>query len=143
MIEQAPHRMGRETAHRRFLRIGIDALVVALVALNWIATQLVAAALHYPPFFMGRIVGGIYQPFAWWWWQYHWPRNSVQLGHSIIPLERAWTLCHHIVFYPAISIVVIGAVVSGLLLKTRGAADLYGAAAWGEAADAKETDLLW
>ena len=116
MIEQAPHRMGRETPHRRFLRIGIDALVAALVLLNWVATQLVAAALSYPPFFMGRIVGRIYQPFAWWWWQYYWPHNSVQIGDSIIPLERAWTLCQHIVFYPAIAIVIVGGIISGLLL---------------------------
>ena len=98
MIEQAPHRMGRETPHRRFLRIGIDTLVAALVLLNWVVTQLLAAALIYPPFFMGRIVGRIYQPFAWWWWQYYWPHNSVQIGHSIIPLDRAWRLCDRIVF---------------------------------------------
>jgi hypothetical protein len=33
---------------------------VLLVLLNWIATQLVAAALHYPPFLMGRIIGHVY-----------------------------------------------------------------------------------
>jgi hypothetical protein len=143
MIEQAPHRMGRETPHRRFIRLGIDALVVALVALNWLATQLVAAALHYPPFFMGRIMGHLYQPFAWWWWQYYWPRNSVQIGDSIIPLERAWTLCQHIVFYPAIAIVIVGGIISGLLLKSRGPADLHGSASWGDATEAKKVGLLW
>ena len=64
MIEQAPHRMGRETPHRRFLRIGIDTLVAALVLLNWVATQLVAAALSYPPFFMGRIMGHLLSAFC-------------------------------------------------------------------------------
>ena len=119
MIEQAPHRMGRETPHRRFMRLGIDALVVALVALNWLATQLVAAALDYPPFFMGRIMGHLYQPFAWWWWQYYWPHNSVQIGHSIIPLDRAWSLCDRIVFYPAVVIVIVFGILSGLLPPQR------------------------
>src|SRR6266481_10043227 len=85
MIERAPHRMQRETPQKKFLRLGIDGLVGALVMLNWIATQLVAAALHYPPFFMGRILGRSYQPFAWWWWQYHWPHSSVEIGRNIIP----------------------------------------------------------
>jgi hypothetical protein len=142
MIEQAPHRMGRETPHRRFLRIGIDALVAALVLLNWVATQLVAAALSYPPFFMGRIVGRIYQPFAW-WWQYYWPHNSVQIGHSIIPLDRAWSLCDRIVFYPAFAIVIVLGIISGLLLKSRGPADLHGSASWGDATEAKKVGLLW
>jgi hypothetical protein len=135
--------MQRESAHRRFLRIGIDALVVGVVLLNWLATQLVAAALHYPPFFMGRIIGHLYQPFAWWWWQYHWPHNSVQIGHSIIPLERAWTLCHHIVFYPAIAILIVGGIISGLVLKSGRPADLHGSAQWGDGAAAGEADLLW
>jgi hypothetical protein len=143
MIERAPHRMQRETPQKRFLRLGIDALVVALVLLNWIATQLIAGALHYPPFFMGRIVGHIYQPFAWWWWQYHWPHNSVQIGHSIIPLPRAWSLCDRIVFYPAIAIVIVGGLISGLLLKSRGSADVHGSAEWGDGAAAREADLLW
>lgn len=135
--------MGRETLHRRFLRLGIDAFVAGLVALNWLATQLVAAALHYPPFFMGRIIGHIYQPLAWWVWQYHWPHSSVQIGHAIIPLERAWRLCDRIVFYPAIAMVVIGALISGLLLKSRGPADLHGSASWGDATEAKKVGLLW
>jgi hypothetical protein len=143
MIEQAPHRMGRETPHRRFLRIGIDVLVAALVLLNWVATQLVAAALSYPPFFMGRIVGRIYQPFAWWWWQYYWPHNSVQIGHSIIALDRAWSLCDRIVFYPAVAIVIVFGIISGLLLKSRGPADLHGSASWGDATEAKKVGLLW
>ena len=143
MIEQAPHRMGRETPHRRFLRIGIDALVAALVLLNWVATQLVAAVLSYPPFFMGRIVGRIYQPFAWWWWQYYWPHNLVQIGHSIIPLDRAWSLCDRIVFYPAVAIVIVFGIISGLLLKSRGPADLHGSASWGDGTEAKKVGLLW
>ena len=105
--------------------------MVALVLLNWLATQLVAAALHYPPFFMGCMIGHFYQPFAWWWWQYHWPHNSVQIGHSIIPLTRAWSLCDRIVFYPLIALVVVGGLISGLLLKRRGPADLHGSAAVG------------
>ncbi len=143
MIEQAPHRMQSESAHRRFLRIGIDLLVVALVLLNWLATQLVAAALHYPPFFMGTIVGHLYQPLAWWWWQYHWPHNSVQIGHSIIPLTRAWSLCDRIVFYPAIAMVILGGLISGLLLKQRGPADLHGSAEWGDTAEATKVGLIW
>jgi hypothetical protein len=63
MIEQAPHRPG-PTPYRRFLKIAIDTLVILLVVLNWIATQVIAAALHYPSFFMGRIIGHIYQPLA-------------------------------------------------------------------------------
>jgi hypothetical protein len=143
MIERAPHRVQRGSPQKRFLRIGIDALVVALVLLNWIATQLIASALRYPPFFMGRIIGHIYQPFAWWWWQYYWPHNSVQIGHSIIPLERAWTLCQHIVFYPAIAIVIVGGIISGLLLKSGGPADLHGSASWGDEAEAKKAEVLW
>jgi hypothetical protein len=143
MIEQAPHRMERESPHKRFLRIGIDALVVLLVALNWIATQLVALALHYPSFFMGHLFWHVYQPFAWWWWQYHWPHAAVRIGQHIIPLEKAWTLCHHIVFYPAIALVVIGGILSGLLMKWRGPADLHGSASWGDGADARKAGLLW
>jgi hypothetical protein len=143
MIERPPHRMQRETPQKKFLRLGIDGLVVALVMLNWIATQLVAAALHYPPFFMGRILGRIYQPFAWWWWQYHWPHSSVEIGRNIIPLERAWKLCDHIVFYPVIAILIVGGVISGLLLKSRGPADVHGSAEWGNELEAKEVKLLW
>jgi type IV secretion system protein VirD4 len=142
MIEQAPHRMQRETLHRRFLRIGIDALVVLLVVLNWIATQLIALALHYPPFFMGRIVGHIYQPFAWWVWQYHWPHAAVRVGQNIIALEKAWTLCDHIVFYPAIALAAGGGLLSGLLLKLGGPADLHGSASWADATTVKATGLL-
>jgi hypothetical protein len=143
MIEQAPHRMQRETPQRRFLRIGIDALVIVLVALNWMATQMVAAALRYPPFFTGRMIGRVYQPFAWWWWQHYWPHNAVQIGRQVIPLERAWTVCEHIVFYPTVALVLAGAIISGLLVKWRGAADLHGSAAWGDATEAREGDLLW
>lgn len=143
MIERMPYRMQRESPQKRFLRLGIDALVVALVLLNWLATQLVASALRYPPFFMGRIIGPVYQPFAWWWWQYHWPHNAVQIGQNIIPLERAWTLCQHIVFYPAVGLVVAGGLISGLLFRGGGAADLHGSAEWGNEAEAKKARLSW
>lgn len=143
MIEQTPHHIGSESAHRRFLRIGVDGLVVVLTLLNWIATQLVAAALHYPAFFMGRIIGHLYQPFAWWWWQYHWPHGAVRIGHSVIPLTRAWSLCDRIVFYPIIGLVILGAIISGLLLKSRGAADVHGSASWGDGATAREAEVLW
>jgi hypothetical protein len=142
MIEQAPHRMQRETPHKRFLRLAIDALVVLLALLNWIATQLVAAALHYPPFLMGRIIGHVYQPFAWWVWQYHWPHSAVRVGHDIISLERAWSLCQHIVFYPVIGFVIIGGLISGTLLKWRGPADLHGSASFGKTADLKKAGLI-
>lgn len=142
MIERAPHRMQRQSAQKRFLRLGIDAVVIGLVLLNWIATQLVASALRYPPFFMGRIIGPVYQPFAWWWWQYHWPHNAVQIGHSIIPLERAWTLCQHIVFYPAIAFLVAGGLISGLLFKGSGIADLHGSASWADTAEVRKVGLL-
>lgn len=142
MIEQAPHRLQRETPQKRFLRIGINALVVAMVALNWIATQLIAAALRYPPFLMGRIVGPLYQPFAWWIWQYHWPHASVRVGHVIMPLAAAWTLCNHIVFYPLIALMVCGGIVSGLLLKRPGPADLHGSANFGRAEDLKKAKLI-
>jgi hypothetical protein len=71
------------------------------VLLNWLVTQLVAAALHYPPFFMGRIIGQVYQPFAWWWWQYHWPRNAVHRAqhHSF---RAGLDAVPPIVFYPPI-----------------------------------------
>jgi hypothetical protein len=142
MIEQAPHRQQRESPHKRFLRIGIDALVMILVGLNWLATQLVAQALHYPPFFMGRIVGRLYQPFAWWWWQHYWPHNAVRIGRDVIPLERAWSLCDRIVFYPTIVLVVVGALISGLLLRARGPADLHGSATWANHAEVRRTGLL-
>jgi hypothetical protein len=139
----APHRMQSETPGRKFLRLGIDALVIVLVAVNWLATQLIAAGLHYPPFFMGRIVGHVYQPFAWWWWQYHWPHEAIRIGRQIIPLDRAWQAGDHIVFYPVIALVVGGAVISGLLHKTRGPADLHGSAEWGNELEARKAKLLW
>lgn len=142
MIEQAPHRMQRETPHKRFLRIGIDALVFALVALNWLATQLIAAALHYAPFLMGHLFGPLYQPFAWWWWQYHWPHAAVRIGRNVIHLERAWALCNHIVFYPLVALVVAGGLVSGLLMKWRGPADLHGSATWADRTEVKRAGLL-
>ena len=143
MVEQTPHRMGGESPLRRFLRIGIDGLVGMLGLLNWIATQLVASALRYPPFFMGRIVGHLYQPLAWWWWQYHWPHGAVRIGHNIISLQHAWDLCDRIVFYPIIALVIVGALISGLLLKSRGPADLHGSAEWGDGAAATKAKLLW
>jgi hypothetical protein len=143
MTERAPHRMQSETPIRKFLRLGIDALVILLVALNWLATQLIAAALHYPSFFMGRIVGHVYQPFAWWVWQYYWPHNAVQIGHQIIPLDRAWHACDRIVFYPVIALAVGGALISGVLHKARGPADLHGSAEWGNELEAKKVKLLW
>jgi|SRR5690242_3348296 hypothetical protein len=141
MIEQAPHRIG-PTPYRRFLKIAMDTLVILLVVLNWIATQTIAAALHYPPFFMGRIAGHVYQPLAWWWWQYHWPRNAVRIGHQVIPLERAWAFGNHLVFYPVIALVVVGGMLSGLFLKWGGPADLHGSASFGETDDLKKAGLI-
>jgi len=141
MIEHAPHRT-RAIPHRRFFKAGMDALVALLVALNWVATQIIAAALHYPAFFMGRIAGHIYQPFAWLWWQHHWPHSALRLSHQIIPLERAWSLCDRIVFYPTVALVVIGGLMSALLMKWSGPADLHGSAAWADSAEVKRTGLL-
>jgi hypothetical protein len=142
MIEQAPYRMQRETPHKRFMRIGIDSLVLLLIGLNWVATQVIASALHYPSFLMGRVFWHVYQPFAWWWWQYYWPHNNVRMGQRIISLEHAWSLCNHIVFYPLIALVVVGGFISGLLLKWRGLADLHGSASWADTAEVKRTELL-
>src|SRR5215469_14523699 len=141
MTEHAPHRT-RAIPHRRFLKAGMDALVVLVVALNWMATQLIAAALHYPAFFMGRIAGHVYQPFAWLWGQYYWPHSALRIGHQIIPLERAWSLCDRMVFYPAAALVVIGGLLSALIMKWGGPADLHGSAAWADSVEIKRTGLL-
>jgi hypothetical protein len=142
IIEHAPHRMGREAPYRRFVRIWIDTTVAALILLNWLATQLIAAAFFYPRFFMGRLVWHLYQPFAWWWWQYHWPHASVRIGHTSVPLAAAWSLCNHLVFYPLIVLAVIGGIISGWLLKRRGPADVHGSASFGQAEELRKAELI-
>lgn len=142
MIEVTPHRIKQETSRHRFVRLGADALVVILVALNWLATQLIASVLHYPPFLTGRLFSFVYQPFAWFFWQYRWPHAAVRVGHYVVSLERCWTLCEHLVFYPVITLLVIGGLISGLLMRMDRTADLHGSAAWGGKADARRSGLL-
>jgi hypothetical protein len=141
MTEQAPHRMQRLTPRQRFLRIGVDILVVVLVLLNWFATQLIAALLRYAPFLMGRLVGHVYQPFAWWWWWHHWPRGTVQIGHNLISLERVWRLCERIIFYPTGALLVVGGLAAVVLSKWGTPADLHGSASWADSAEVKRTGL--
>jgi hypothetical protein len=141
MNERAPHRLERSTQRDRFLRLWVDGLAILFIALNWAATQLVAYALRYPPFFMGRLFGHIYQPFAWWVWRYHWPHSGIRIGQQLLSLQGAWRLCAHIVFYPMIALVIVGAIPCLLLFGWSKPADLHGSASWGDSTEVRKAGL--
>ena len=45
-------------------------LLLALLALNSVCTQFVAARLHYDEALGAPVVGTLYPPFAWWRWMF-------------------------------------------------------------------------
>jgi hypothetical protein len=141
MTEQAPHRLQRDTTGRRFLRYGSIGLVIAAVALNWWATQRAAVLIGFPP--TGRIVGHLYQPFTWWWWQHRWPSGfMVPVGNFGVPIEAIWKACEHVVIYPLLVLGVVGGIIGVLLNHQQPAADLHGSATWANVTEITKAKLL-
>ena len=140
MTEQAPHRMDGEGSQRRFLRMAIDALVLFEVALNWLATQLAAAVMHYPPVLMGRMFGRLYQPFAWWWWRFRWPQGAIRIGSHVNLLEPLWRICDGIILIPPVVLGGIVALAAWMLIKPQ-REDLHGAASWANLEEIKRSEL--
>lgn len=56
--------------------IGGVLLVLALIAINSLCTQFVAARLHYHPSLGQPFLGTLYQPFAWWGWLFSFYRYA-------------------------------------------------------------------
>jgi hypothetical protein len=135
MTEQAPYRLNGRSSQQLFLRRASEGLVLGLVAINSLATQCAASALHYPPFLTGRIAGHLYQPFAWAWWQYRWPHSALQVGTRVVLLGPLWTACEHLVLYALLGLGALAGIASLFFMQPRAAADLHGSATW---ADAKE-----
>lgn len=143
MTEQTPYRLRHDSAGRSFLRYGSIGLAIAAVALNWWATQIVAAHLSFAPYLNGRIVGHLYQPFAWWWWQHRWPSGFVvPVGHFGVPIEATWKGCEHLVIYPLLALGVVGGLIGVLLNEQQAPPDLHGSASWADAAEIKKAGLL-
>ena len=140
MNEQTPHRIEGESSQRKFLRMAIDALVVMEVLLNWVATQLAAAVMHHPSTLMGRILGHLYQPFAWWWWRYHWPQGAVRYGNQVYLLEPLWRICDGIIVFPPVVLGGIVALIAWMLIKPQ-QEDLHGSAQWADADEIKRIKL--
>jgi hypothetical protein len=143
MTEQTPYRLRRDTAGRRFLRYGSIALAISAVTLNWWVTQSVAAGFGFAPYLSGRMVGHLYQPFAWWWWQHRWPSGfMVPVGDFGVPIEMIWKRCEHLVIYPLFALGVVGGLIGVLLNHKQTPADLHGSASWADAAEIKKAGLL-
>ena len=140
MIEQAPHRIQRESSQRKFWRLATDGLVVIEVALNWLATQLAAKVMHYPAALMGGIIGRVYQPLAWWWWRYHWPEGAVHIGQHVILMQPLWRICEGLIIYPVLVLGVIAGLIA-LLLTQPQQEDLHGSAQWADANEIKRIKL--
>jgi hypothetical protein len=141
MTEQAPHRLEGQSVARDFIRVASVALALGLVGLNWLATQRVAATMHYAAFLNGRIAAHIYQPFAWWWWQHRWPQGALRIGNRILFLTPLWRACDHHVIYPMLILGAMAGLCGVLLMKPR-RADLHGSATWADAAEMKRAGLL-
>lgn len=58
----------KNTSVARARILGGALLVLALIAINTICTQFIAARLHYHPSLGQPLFGTLYQPFAWWRW---------------------------------------------------------------------------
>ena len=142
MTEQTPYRLQRRTSLRNFVRWASEALGICFVGFNWLVTQHAAAAMHYPAFLNGRIVGHLYQPLAWWWWQSHWPYSALRIGHRIILLQPMWRACERQVVFPMVALGAIAALYAALLAKQRTPADLHGSATWASAQEIKRAGLL-
>jgi type IV secretion system protein VirD4 len=91
---------------------------------------------------LGRPLAHIYQPFAWWWWQARYPHAVVQIGRSVIALQPLWRWCENVVLYPLAGLGVVLGLISAVLVKWRGTADLYGSASWACRPDIKRAGLL-
>src|SRR5690349_3962446 len=104
MIERAPHRLERQSTGRKFIRLASEVLALAFVATNWIATQYAAAVMRYVPFLSGHLIGHLYQPFGWYWWEHLWPRNGLRIGNRILFLAPVWRNCEHLVLYPLLTL---------------------------------------
>lgn len=142
MTEQAPHRLERQSANRKFIRLASEVLALWFVAVNWLVTQRAAAVLRYTPFLSGRVIGHLYQPFGWYWWQHKWPDNAIRIGNRIILLAPMWRSCEHLVIY---SMAVLGAltgVCALFLMGPRQAADLHGSATWADESEIRKANLL-
>ncbi len=142
MTEQAPYRLQRKPAGRKFMCLASEALAVCLVGFNWLATQRAAAALHYPGSLNGRMAAHIYQPFAWWWWQYRWPQSALQIGRHVILLAPMWRACEHQVIYPMLALGLAAGLCGAALMTRRPPADLHGSATWADKAEMKRAGLL-
>lgn len=142
MTEQNPHRR-QDTGAQKFLRYGSITLAVSAVALNWFATQRIAALIGYPVNLNGHIVGHLYQPFAWWWWAHRWPTGFVvPVGDFRVPIETIWKSCEHLVIYPLLAFGAIGGLIGALLNKKEAPADLHGSATWADTTEIKKAELL-
>jgi len=142
MNEQAPYRLQREPAARKFMRLASEALALGLVGFNWLATQRAAAALHYPRFLNGRLAAHVYQPFAWWWWQHRWPQSALQIGQHVILLAPMWRACERQVIYPMLALGLAAGLYGEALMTHRPLADLHGSATWADLAEMKRAGLL-
>jgi type IV secretory pathway TraG/TraD family ATPase VirD4 len=142
MTEQTPYRQQRVSANSAHLRIGCIILAAGLVAFNWLATQWAAAVMRYPEFLNGRIVGLMYQPFAWYWWQHRWPHNVVQIGHRMILLSRVWTICERLVLFPLLALAGVGALYALIVMQPQQKADLHGSATWATTQEVEKAGLL-
>jgi hypothetical protein len=143
MTKQNPHRVERNSSVQKFLRYGSIVLAIAAVTLNWWATQRVAALLGFPLNLNGRIVGHLYQPFAWFWWQHRWPNGfMVPIGDFGIPIETIWKSCERVVIYPLLAVGVTGGLIGVLLSQKEARADLHGSATWADTAEIKKAGLL-
>lgn len=141
MTEQAPYRQ-RGQDGRKCLRIASEVLFVAMIALNWLATQYAATTMLYAPFLNGRIVAHVYQPFAWFWWQHYWPNNGLRIGNHIIWLAPMWRFCEHLAMYPMLALGGIALVTAVVLMQPHQAADLHGSASWASTEEIEQAGLL-
>jgi hypothetical protein len=142
MTEQTPYRLQRESREHKFIRLISDVLGVSLLAFNWLATQWAAANLFYAGFLNGRILGHIYQPLSWLWWQSRWPRNALRVGNRVVYFAPLWRACEHLVLYPLLILGAIAAVCGLFVLRVHAPADLHGSASWADAAEIKKAGLL-
>jgi type IV secretory pathway TraG/TraD family ATPase VirD4 len=142
MTEQAPYRLERQSANHKFIRLASEVLAVWFVVVNWAATQWTAAVLRYAPFLSGRLIGHLYQPFGWYWWQHRWADNAVRIGNRIILLGPMWRSCERLVIYSILVVGLLMAVCALFVMSPRQAADLHGSASWASESEIREANLL-
>jgi hypothetical protein len=142
MIERAPHRLEQGFTSRRLLRLGTKILAGGFIATNCLATQRAAAGMHYPAWLSGRLIGRVYQPFAWWGWMRSWPDGGVRIGSRIVALAPLWRSCEHLAVYPVLGFGILGALIAVLLNRRQAPADLHGSACWADTTEIKKAELL-